>query len=168
MPVPKSVTKVYKTGSKAGQVEFTSSVDRVNYTIEELTKAALRDVGKVIIPRVREATPKKTGLLSKSWQKWVKKSRSDGHVELDLGVYSAAQAKKKGQKYAHHAHLVLFGHQTADHKRFIPGNNFFYQVVADNISLIRDTEAQYLSAIEDEQTAIKLAEAEADKEEDSD
>ena len=160
MSVPKSVTKVYTSKNKYGQVEFTNNVDRVNYTIEELTRAALRDVGKVLIPKIREATPKKTGLLSKSWQKWVKKVKGDGHVELDIGVYTSKQAKKKGQSYAHHAHLILLGHYTVDRKRFIPGNNFFYQVVADNLSLIRDTEAQYLSAIEDEQNAIRIAEQE--------
>lgn len=166
MAVPKSVTKVYTSKSKYGQVEFTSNVDRVNYTIEELTKAALRDVGKVLIPKIREVTPKKTGLLSKSWQKWVKKSKGDGHLELDIGVYTAAQAKKKGQSYAHHAHLILLGHRTVN-GGFVPGNNFFYQVVADNMSLIRDTEGQYLSAIEDEQKAIQIAEAEASLDEDA-
>ena len=167
MPVPKSVTKVYKSGAKAGQVEFTSKVDQANYTIEELTKAALRDVGKVLIPKIREATPKVTGLLSKSWQKWVRKDRSDGHMELDLGVYSAKQAKKKGQAYAHHAHLVLLGHATVD-GGFVKGNNFFYQVVADNLNLIRETEGRYLSAIGDEVEAMKIAEAEEGKSEDSD
>ena len=156
MAAPKSVTKVYRSGAKAGQVEFTSNVDRVNYTIEELTKAALRDVGKVLIPKIRQETPKKTGLLAKSWQKWVKKSKADGHMELDLGVYTAAQAKKKGQSYAHHAHLVLLGHATVN-GGFVEGNNFVYQVVADNMQLIRDVEGQYLSAIEDEQKALSIA-----------
>ena len=166
MPLPKSVTKVYRSGAKAGQVEFTSNVDQCNYTIEELTKAALRDVGKVLIPKIREATPKLTGLLSRSWQRWVRKDRTDGHTELDLGVYSAKQAKKKNQAYAHHAHLVLLGHLTADHTKWVEGNNFFYQVVADNIDLIRETEGKYLSAIGDEVEAKKIAEAEEKKEED--
>lgn len=165
MSVPKTVTKVSK--ANGGTVTFTSSVDRVNYTIEELTKAALRDVGKMIIMKVRQATPKRTGLLSKSWQKWVKKARYDGHIELDLGVYSGPQAKKKGQPYAHHAHLILFGHKARDGS-WVEGNNFFYQVVADNIGLIREIEGKYLSAIENENEAIRIAEAEAEKAEDID
>ena len=44
MGVPKSVTKV----SKDGNVKFTSNVNAVEYTIRELTRGALRDVGKFI------------------------------------------------------------------------------------------------------------------------
>ena len=41
MPIPPSVTKTIK-----GNVTIVSSVDRCSYTIRELTRAALRDVGK--------------------------------------------------------------------------------------------------------------------------
>lgn len=164
MSAPKSVTKIkHKDGH--GEVTFTSNVDRCQYTIEELTKAALRDSGKIIIDKVREATPVRTGLLKKSWQKWVRKDRNDGHQELDLGVYTAAQARKKGQAYAHHAHLVLLGHRTVN-GGFVDGNNFFYQVVADNIDIIREAQGKYLSAIEDELNAVRMAEAEETKSED--
>ena len=50
MSVPRSVTKVTRDG-----VEFTSNVDRVNYTMKELCRAALRDVGKFICKRFRQA-----------------------------------------------------------------------------------------------------------------
>lgn len=48
MSVPRSVTKVTKNG-----IEFTSNVDRVNYTMKELCRAALRDVGKLVCKRFR-------------------------------------------------------------------------------------------------------------------
>ena len=38
MGIPKSVIKINK-----GNVKFISNVDRVNYTLNELTRAALRD-----------------------------------------------------------------------------------------------------------------------------
>ena len=44
MSVPRSVTRV----DRAGGVTFTSNVDRINYTINELCRAALRDVAKVL------------------------------------------------------------------------------------------------------------------------
>ena len=47
MPVP-SVVKFTKNG-----VEYTSSVDRANYYIYELTRAALKDVGKYICRHCR-------------------------------------------------------------------------------------------------------------------
>ena len=48
MALPKSVTKI-----KKGNVEFISNVDRVNYTLNELTRAALRDVGKFLCNKFR-------------------------------------------------------------------------------------------------------------------
>ena len=48
MPVPKSVIKI-----KKGNIEYISNVDRVNYTLNELTRAALRDVGKYLCNRFR-------------------------------------------------------------------------------------------------------------------
>ena len=50
MSVPRSVTKVTKNG-----IEFTSNVDRVNYTMKELCRAALRDVGKLVCKRFRQS-----------------------------------------------------------------------------------------------------------------
>jgi len=164
LSAPKPATKIKHKQGKT-EVTLISNVDRVNYTIEELTKAALRDVGKVLKVYIKERTPVKTGLLQKSWQHWVKKERTTGEIKLQLGVYSAKQAKKKNQGYAHHAHLVLLGHATVN-GGFVPGNNFFYDVVKENLGLVRDIEGQYLSAIEDEQTAIRLAEEEESKAED--
>ena len=43
MPLPPSVTRVTKDGLK-----IVSNVDRCAYTIRELTRAALRDVGKYV------------------------------------------------------------------------------------------------------------------------
>ena len=43
MPVPPSVTRIDKNG-----VKFISGVDRCSYTLKELVRAALRDVGKFV------------------------------------------------------------------------------------------------------------------------
>ena len=43
MPTPKSVVKYKKTG-----IEYTSDVDKAEYLMFELTRAALRDVGKFL------------------------------------------------------------------------------------------------------------------------
>ena len=39
-------------------VEFTSNVDRVNYTIWELSRAALRDVGRYIVRSITRMAPR--------------------------------------------------------------------------------------------------------------
>ena len=50
MSAPKSVVKVNKNG-----VTYTSNVDAAKYYIHELSRAALRDVGKHVKKRWREA-----------------------------------------------------------------------------------------------------------------
>lgn len=131
MSVPKSVVKVKKDG-----VEFTSSVDRCNYFISELSRAALRDVGKFICKRTRQQINKKTGRLSKNTQYWVRKKECDLQVGFKpggwYGIYQELGTEKQ------------------------PKIGALYNSVKDNISTIRDIEAQYLSAIEDEQMALAL------------
>ena len=57
MSVPKSVIKFKKSG-----VVYTSSVDRAEYTIRELTRAALRDVGKFVSRTCNSAAMRLPGL----------------------------------------------------------------------------------------------------------
>ena len=49
MSAPKSVVKIDKNG-----VKYTSDVEFCEYSIKELTRAALRDVGKFIKRQFRE------------------------------------------------------------------------------------------------------------------
>ena len=131
MGVPKSVVKIRKDG-----VEYISSVDRVNYTIQELTRAALRDAGKFICKRTRQAIKRRTGKLARNTQYWVRKKECD----LQVGF-------KPGGFYG--------GFQELGTERQ-PKIGALYDSVKDNIKTIRDIEAQYLSAIEDEQRAMAL------------
>lgn len=57
MSVPKSVVKFDKNG-----VVYTSSVDRANYTMKELSRAALRDVGKFVCREFRKPTIQRLGV----------------------------------------------------------------------------------------------------------
>lgn len=131
MPLPKSVIKINRDG-----IEYTSSVDRVNYTIQELTRAALRDVGKYICRRTRQQIKRRTGRLAKNIQYWVRKKDGD----LQVGF-------KPGGFYG------MFQELGTEN---IPKQAALYNTVKDNIRIIRDIEAQYLSAVEDEQRAMAL------------
>lgn len=131
MGVPKSVVKISRDG-----VEYISSVDRVNYTISELTRAALRDVGKFICKRTRQSIRRRTGKLARNTQYWVRKKDCD----LQVGF-------KPGGFYG--------GFQELGTERQ-PKVGALYDTVKDNIKTIRDIEAQYLSAIEEEQRALSL------------
>lgn len=77
MPLPKSVVKI-----KKDSIEFTSSVDRVQYTMIELQRAALRDVAKFIRKRMLEKLKKLPGMkrsrrIYGSTQFWIRKRETD-------------------------------------------------------------------------------------------
>lgn len=138
MSVPPSVTKISKDG-----VEFTSSVDRASYTMKELCRAALRDVGKLVCKRFRTAYyshfRRKKGIVGKFTQYWVK-HKYDDYPSLQVGIkpnafYGGFQELGSSKT----ARLGLLS-----------------KAVEDNISDIIKTESQYLSALEDETRALSL------------
>lgn len=131
MGLPKSVTKIKRDG-----VEFVSNVDRVSYTITELTRAALRDVGKFVCNRTRKQIKRRTGRVAKNTQYWVRKKDTDLQVGFKPGGFYGGFQELGTEKQ--------------------PKIGALYNAVKDNIKTIRDIEGQYLSAIEDEQRALSL------------
>ena len=149
MPLPPSVTKISKNG-----VEFTSNVDRANYLISELTRAAMKDVAKYILKLVRAKArainneTRRMRYVGTRFQYWVRKKETD----LQLGIENTA-------KGADQAELGTAGQ---------PKRGFLRETVYDNIEMIRKIESQYLSAIEDEMNAASMVdEEENDPEEDT-
>lgn len=140
MPMPKSVTKVKKDG-----IEFISNVDQANYTIQELSRAALRDVAKLVRKRMIEKLKKLPGMkrskrLYKSTQYWVRKRDCD----LQIGF-------KHDTWYGVHQELG---------DRNQPARHILRGTVMENIDDIRKIQGQYLSAIEDENRALGLIDEE--------
>lgn len=137
MPVPQSVTKINKDG-----VEFVSSVDRASYTMKELCRAALRDVGKFVCKRFRESYyshfKRKSGRVGRFTQYWVR-SRED-YPNLQVGL-------KPNAFYG--------GFQELGSSK-TPRLGLLSSAVQDNIDEIIKIEGQYLSAIEDEAGALGL------------
>ena len=136
MPMPKSVTKINKDG-----VEFVSSVDRANYTIEELSRAALRDVAKLIRKRMIQKLKKLPGMkrskrVYNSTQYWVRKRETD----LQIGF----------------RHDTWYGVHQELGDRNQPARHILRGTVMENLDEIRRIEGQYLSAIEDENKALGL------------
>lgn len=147
--MPKSVTKINKGG-----VTFESSIDKAEYTLAELSRAALRDTAKLLRYKVKENIPVVTGTLKRNVGTWVRR-RSDSKVPfLQVGVYNHATARKKGLTPAFHAHLAEFG--TVKSRPVNQGRGFLNPGVYDNIDDIRRIQGQYLSAIEDENKALGL------------
>lgn len=126
-------TKITRNG-----VEYLDGTDRCLYTIKELTRAALRDVGKFICKKARPILPRRTGRARKFLQYWVR-SKQD-IPDLQIGYKNAG------------FHGLFFETGTSKISKLAP----VYGSVADNVDEIRKIEGQYLSAIEDENRALGL------------
>lgn len=142
MSVPKSVVRFKRNG-----VVYTSSVDRVNYTIIELSRAAMRDVGKYLTRTANKAAMKLPGLKKSRRVRgrtstfrysvpWAK----TGLPHLEVGV-------THGTWYGEQQELGTSGQP----KRSILRNSAY-----ENIAKIVEIESQYLSALEDEARALAL------------
>jgi len=132
MTMPKSVIKM----NKKDGVTFVSSVDKVQYTLEELTRAALKDCGKFIARETRQQIKRRTGRLAKNIQYWVRKKDSD----LQIGF-------KPGGFYG--------GFQELGSKK-VPKQAALYNTVKDNIPMLIKIQSQYLSGLEDEAKALAM------------
>ena len=142
MSVPKSVVRFKKDG-----VEYTSSVDRASYTILELTRAAMRDVGKFIARTANNEAMKLQGLK--------KSRRVRGRTSTFL--YNVPWAK------AGLPHLevgVTHGTWYGEHQELGTSKQPKRQILRNsanrNIAKIIEIESKYLSALEDEAKALSL------------
>lgn len=145
MSVPKSVVKF-----KKGGITYTSSVDRVQYTIRELTRAALRDVGKFVSRTCNSAAMRLPGLKksrrvrgkTSAFQYWARSKSCD----LQVGI----------------KHSTWYGEQQELGTMNQPRRGILRSSVYNNIPTIIEIESKYLSALEDEATALRLIESEKD------
>lgn len=145
MPLPKSKVKINKDG-----VFYESSVDRTKFTMLELERAALRDIGKLLKKRVRAKIPKDSGDARKSIATWNKKPFRGVAAHLSIGNLTLAQSIKKSLEYVYYMHILEFGSKNKKAERPLRGG------VMESIGDIRKIEAQYLAYIEDEQKALSV------------
>ena len=136
MPMPKSVTKITKDG-----IEFISSVDRAQYTIRELTRAALKDVAKLLRKHMVQELKNLPGMkrhrrIYNSTQYWVRRRETD----LQIGV----------------KHDAWYGVNQELGTKGMPKKGVIRETTFKHIDDIRRIEGQYLSAIENENRALGL------------
>lgn len=145
MSVPRSVVKF-----KKGTVEYTSSVDFAKYAIQELTRAALRDVGRFVSRSSNSAAMRLRGLKksrrvrgkTSAFQFWVRKQEPDLQVGIKHGTwYGVAQ-------------------ELGDSK--MPKLGILRNTTYDNIPTIVEIESKYLSALESEAAALAMIGSEGD------
>lgn len=128
---PKSVMKI----NKKDGVTFTSSVDYASYTLHELTRAALKDVGKYVVREARGKVKKRTGRGAKNIQHWVKHKQPVPSLEVGI---------KPGGFYIGFQELGT---------RNTPKIGAIYNSVADNIPMIIKIQSQYLSGMNNMEAA---------------
>jgi len=136
MPLPKSV-KFSRNG-----VEFLSNCDRIQYTLKELTRAALRDTGKYVCRETRKKIKRRTGRLAKNTQYWVRARQQT--PDLQVGF-------KPGGFYG------LF-QEIGTQK--IPKIAALTESTENNIATIQKIQQQYLSAIGTESAESMINEEE--------
>lgn len=133
MSLPKAV-KITKNG-----VEFVSNVERLQYTLKELERAALRDVGKLVCKRTKQKIKRRTGRLAKNTQYWVRSKQKVPDLQVGFkpgGFYGLYQEIGTSE-------ILKIGALS--------------DAAEDNISDIIKIESQYLSGIgtEEAESLIK-------------
>ena len=148
MPLPPSVPRTTKDG-----VQITSSVDRCSYTIRELTRAALRDVGKFVCISSNRAAQKLYG------GGLVKSRRIIGFKNKKTGNRTAFQywaRKKEGDLQVGITHDTWYGTEQELGSSRMKKKGILSNTVHDNVAEIVKIESQYLSALESEARALEL------------
>jgi hypothetical protein len=130
MPIPPAV-KFTKSG-----VTYIGNVDRIKYTLTELTRAALKDCGKYICRRTRQKIKRRTGKLAKNTQYWVRKRETDLQVGFKPGGFYGMYQELGTDK--------------------IPKIGALANTTKEEIAEIIKIQGMYLSAIENEQKALSL------------
>lgn len=142
MSAPKSVVKVKKSG-----VEYTSNVDAAQYYIYELSRAALRDVGKFVRTKWRsvyyEHFNRHSGDAGKAVNYNVISGKKTTAPRVQVGL-------KSGKVDGFYAYFQEFGTSKT------PRLGLLSKTVEDNIATIVEIESKYLSGLEDEATALAL------------
>lgn len=144
MPTPKSVTKLKKVDGKV-VVEFTEDFDKASYMMFELSRAALRDVGKyvkkVFNTSFYQHFKKRSGNASKVTRVNVMSNAKTKYPRLEIGLPYATQ---KSKTYAYYAYMQEFG------SSHVPRLGLLTHAVKDNIAEIVRIESKYLAHLEGE------------------
>lgn len=144
MSAPKSVVKINKDG-----VFYESNVEWCQYTIKELCRAALRDVGRFVARKFREnyyaAFKKQTGKGGRTVQYKVWATPTTEYPRVEVGLPSSGR-RLQG--------FYSFFQEVGSSKQEKLG--ILENSVKDNVATIIEIESKYLTALENEAEALRL------------
>lgn len=154
MSVPKSVVKIKKKG-----IEYVANFDAAEYFLHELSRAALRDVGKFTTRRFREAFyanfKRRTGKAGRATRYEVISNARTTAPRVKIGI---TNQKTEG----FYAYFQEFG--TSHQKKL----GLLTKTVQDNIAEIVKIESMYLSGLSEEAKRLEAMIDERDYEGDAD
>lgn len=130
MALPSAI-KIKKDG-----VEYVNNIDACKYTIKELIRMALRDSCKLICRRTKQKIRKRTGKAAKNVQYWVRSKQEipDGLVGIKPGGFYLGFMELGTNKS--------------------PKRGYLRETTYEQIDEIKKIQAQYLSALNEENANI--------------
>lgn len=150
MSAPKSVVKINKDG-----IKYESFEAQTEYYLFELSRAALRDVGKFIKAKWIEAFYNKFNVQTKDSKKATQynvwSNAKTKYPRVDIGL-----RPKKGKGF--YSYFQEFGSSKT------PKEGILNKVVQDNIAEIVKIESQYLSGLSEEASRLEALINEGDYE----
>lgn len=126
---------------KKGDIEIISNIDRTQYCITELSRAALRDIGRYLRKQQIDKVKKRPGMKKhkrpySAFQYWVRRRETD----LQTGI----------------KHDTWYGADQELGTRHQPKKAILRDTTYESISEIRRIAGAYIKAIEDENKALSL------------
>lgn len=159
MSAPKSQTKILAKNGKV-EVQYETNFDAAQYYIHELSRAALRDVGKFITKVFKtnfySHFTKYTGNAGKATKYYVIAGEKTKYPRVQIGL------KPPGGR-GFYEYFQEFGTSEG-----IPKLGLLTNAVKDNTAEIIRIESQYLSGLSEEASRLEALVDEADMEGDAD
>lgn len=160
MSAPKSVTKL-KTKNGSVEVEYTSDVDATEYYIHELSRAAMRDVGKFLARTFKASYydhfERHTGNAGKATKYKVIAGPKTTAPRVQVGLPT-------GRVDGFYAYFQEFG----THDGRVPALGLLTHAAQDNVAEIVKIESQYLDGLSGEAARLEALVDEKDMEGDAD
>ncbi len=160
MATPKAKNKFEKDAEGSYRLVYESNVEAAEYYIHELTRAALRDVGRYVVKLFKtsfyEHFKKHSGDAGKATRYKVISGPKTIYPRIQIGL-------KTGQVDGFYAYFQEFGTSTG-----IPRLSILTKSVQDHIAEIIKIESQYLSGLSGEAAALEALIDEDDYEGDAD
>ena len=148
MAVPKSVIRINKDG-----VKYISNVERCKYTIRELSRAALRDVGKFIVRRCNDKALKLTKGSLRKTNRIIKHKGASKNKDLAFEYWAR---KRECDLQVGIRHNAWYGVEQELGSSKMKKLGILKNTTYENIPEIIKIESQYLSALKNEARALEL------------